>query len=170
MLGIEWKKQEYILGYQARPIANFDIGLNYQVGTKWPRKAMPMAKWKNLAKQLEKAGYTVSWQQGLADLEQYIDWLDSCRVIITHDSLGLHLGLALRKKIIGLFGPTDPQEIYFYHDSQVIMSTEKCNAMPCYTTNKCITGKECMNKIDVSQILETVYAIYPKEELKYAIG
>lgn len=170
MIGVEWKGQEYILGYEPKSMDRYDIGLNYKVGNKWPLKAMPMEKWKSLAIQLEQAGYRVSWQQGLADLEQYIDWLASCRMIITHDSLGLHLALAMGKRIIGLFGPTDPQEIYFYHDSQVIMTTEKCTAMPCYTTNKCITGKECMNKIDLPRILETVHAICPKEELKYAVG
>ena len=44
--------------------------------------------------------------QHLDDLHGYMDWINTCRVLITNDSLGLYLGIALGKKVIALFGPT----------------------------------------------------------------
>jgi heptosyltransferase-2 len=43
-----------------------------------------------------------------------MDWIHSCRVVVSTDSLGLHLGLAMDKWVVGLFGPTDPSEIHGY--------------------------------------------------------
>ena len=40
MLSVEWKGQEYILGYEPKTEVTCDIGLNYKVGSKWPTKAM----------------------------------------------------------------------------------------------------------------------------------
>lgn len=42
----------------------------------------------------------------------YIEWINSCKIIITSDSFGLHVAHALGKKTISLFGPTNSNEIY----------------------------------------------------------
>ena len=67
----------------------------YQVGSKWPTKAMSKYKWEQLYNKLESLGYKVDWQRGLNSLKEYIDWINSSRIIITQDSLGLHLAMAL---------------------------------------------------------------------------
>ena len=76
----------------------FDIGFNYQVGNKWPTKAWPMEHWKALEKKVQNE-YCVSWQQGLADMNDYFQWINNCRVIVTNDSFGMHLAIALKKKL-----------------------------------------------------------------------
>lgn len=159
MLGVAWKGQNYILGYKPNTRETSDIGLNFRVGSKWPTKAMPESKWKKLNKQLTAAGYKVSMQEGLHDLYAYIDWINSNRIIITHDSLGLHLALALKKKIVGLFGPTDPTEISLYGDVTIISPPlEKCQLMPCYC-GTCSVGLNCMNTIGLDEIINSVEAI-----------
>lgn len=159
MLGVEWKGQEYIIGYRPKTTKEFDIGLNYQVGSKFPQKAMPYSYWEQLANLFQSAGYNVCWQQGLDNLYDYIDWINACEVLISQDSLGLHIALALKKKVVGLFGPTDPQEVYPYENSKIIHSDQQCPLMPCYSVTKCLNGLECMTKIDLNKVFNAVNAL-----------
>jgi len=153
MLGVEWKGQEYIIGYKPKTEETYDVGLNYEVGSKWPTKAMPIERWKELENCLLALGYSVSWQRGLKDLYEYMDWINSCKLIISTDSLGIHLAFTFKKKVIGIFGSTDSQEIYLYDKGKVIHSSQECTYMPCYYS-KCITGLNCMNSIDITKVVE----------------
>lgn len=155
MMGSEWKHQEYIIGYKPRLGKTYDVGLNYTVGSKWPHKAMPLKKWQELERALAREGYKVSWQQGVDDLYKYMDWINSCRVLVSNDSLGLHIAFAFKKKVIGLFGPTDSKEIFLYGGSNVVRSGEKCKHMPCYKLT-CLSGQKCMDKIDVKDVVNCV--------------
>lgn len=159
MLGVEWKSQEYILGYRPGNEECFDVGLNYMAGSKWPTKMMSKQKWDLLANLLEQQGYTVSFQQGLQDLHEYIDWINSCKTIISQDSLGVHLALALNKNLVGLYGPTDPTEIFLYRRGRHIVADAKCPHMPCYSDH-CISGMNCMECIEIDSVCEAVNHIY----------
>ena len=151
-LGIEWKGQKYSLGYKPTTKEIFDVGLNYQVGSKWPTKAMSKYKWDKLHSELVNLGYKVDWQRGLKNLYEYIDWINSCKVIITQDSLGLHLAMALNKKVIGLFGPTGYEEIYPYGDVKFLTPKVKCDIMPCYSP-VCSNDKFCMDEFEIEEIV-----------------
>ncbi len=158
MLGIEWKNQEYILDYTPKTIEKFDIGFNFDVGTKWPTKGMPIECWKELEEKLVSNGYTVTWQQGQKNLFDYMDWIHSCRIIVTSDSLGMHIAFAFHKKVIGLFGPTDPKEVFFYTGGRLLGSTIDCPAMPCREP-KCKTGLNCLAHVDLDGIVKAVHEI-----------
>jgi heptosyltransferase II len=164
MLGVRWKKQKYIVGYEAKPGPKCDIGFNYEVGSKWPHKAMSMDLWKHLETRLAMLGYTVTWQQGKNNLFQYMDWINSCRLLITNDSLGLHLSFAYNKKVIGLFGPTNPNEVYFYNGSQVIRSDQVCPVMPCCGTT-CKSGLNCMQSMDIAKIEQAVVTLLGRKQI-----
>ena len=120
MLGCKWRMQPYILGYEPKSEEFFDVGLNHKVGSKFPEKAWNIENWNTLKDQLEQLGYKVSWQEGLKDLYEYINWINSNKIIISTDSLGLHIALALNKKVISLFGPTSAKEVFFYNNSLYI--------------------------------------------------
>ncbi len=139
LLGLEWKQQNYILGYKPTNKVIYDIGLNYKVGAKWPEKAMSIEKWKDLDTLCQKNDLIVSWQEGLNSIFEYIDWINSCETIITQDSLGLHIALALNKKVIALFGPTSHKEVLFNTQSHVIVAKDA------YMDN--LQVSEIMNKI-----------------------
>jgi len=153
MIGVQWSDQEYIVGYKSKIEHNFDIGLNHEVGSKWPNKRMPLFLWEEIEGLLKKEGLTVSWQQGKDNLFKYMDWINSCKVIISNDSLGLHLALALGKKVIGLFGPTDPSEVYFYGRGEAVKSHVACPIMPCFD-NYCKTGLKCLEGFDLQLIIQ----------------
>ena len=164
MLDVSWKGQEMILGYTPKTREVFDAGFNYKVGTKWPNKALPDNAWTRIEERLSRLGHTVSWQQGADDIYEYIDWIQSCRILVTNDSLGLHIALALHKQVVGLFGPTDPYEIYSRDSAEAVCSQTQCMMMPCYK-GKCSTGLNCMEHIDLDDVVRRVHE--KATELKY---
>ena len=117
LVGRTWAGEEYCF---KRPDygESFGIGFNYRVGSKWPAKAWFRENWDSLRDLIRENGpaSVISWQpkEVLDDLNKYFDWINSCRVIVTNDSLGLHLAIALRKKVVALFGPSNPNEVHLY--------------------------------------------------------
>ncbi len=72
-----------------------------------------------------------------------------CKILITSDSLALHIGIALKKKIIVFFGPTSSAEIELYGRGKKIIPKTGC--LCCYKP-------ECDTPInyDVDEIVEAV--------------
>lgn len=155
-LGKKWKKQKYILGYQPKTKIKYDIGFNWTTGGKWKNKAWPKAYWKKLESLLP-GRYSVSWQQGLNDINKYIDWINSCRLIVTADTLGLHLSLALKKRVVALFGPTSNREVYFYNAGSFLLPAAAYKCMPCFKT-RCDKKKQCMEYIKPQKVKERIEA------------
>lgn len=162
MVGAKWNGEEYILSYQPKTQEKYDIGLNIKVGEKWPTKFWPIKNWNKLEEVLKKE-YSVTRQDKqdpkiLANLHDYMDWINSCKMIVTNDSLGLHLALAFKKKVLSLFGPTPHKEVYFYGRGKAILPKDIPECMPCYSS-KCLNDNLCINSI----IPEEVYTQIKKE-------
>lgn len=151
MIGGEWKKQEYILGYKPKTKETFDFGFNHVVGSKWPTKNWPKENWEALAAALEAKGYSVSWQKGLSDLNEYMDWINSCKTLITCDSLGFHLALALKKKTLVLYGPTNSNETFMY-GLGLSIKPKSFACAPCLSA-VCSNDKFCMESISANEVL-----------------
>ena len=153
MLGKRWRGENYILGYKPVSRIKYQIGLNYLVGTKWPNKVWPKQNWDELQALLEADGYAVSLQQGRNNIEAYLEWINSCGVLVTHDSLGLHIAIALQKRIVALFGPTSAKETALYSTGVAITPQGEFNCLPCLKP-ECDKAQCCMHTIPV----ETVYS------------
>lgn len=152
-IGKRWDGQAPILMQQKLRKEIYDIGLNYAVGSKWPTKRWPLAHWKKFAQRLQ-GDFRISWQRGHKDIRQYIRWIDSCRVIVTSDSLGQILGAALGKKVVSLFGPTNHQRMNRIPHIHVLASPLACPYRPCYMP-VCKYKKFCMECL-TPQIVERV--------------
>ncbi|HOW36101.1 MAG TPA: glycosyltransferase family 9 protein [Candidatus Omnitrophota bacterium] len=144
-LGGRWKGQSPVLGRKRGNREKYDIGFNFAVGPKWPTKAWPMKYWKELEGILKK-DYSLSWQQGHKNVAKYIDWIESCRVIVTSDSLGQILAQALGKKVISLYGPTNYLRMTGIDNIHIVASTLNCPFAPCYSPI-CKFDRFCMNYI-----------------------
>jgi len=161
MLGEKFKGEEYVLGYNPKTKEEYDIGLNTQVGGKWPTKAWETKNWDGLESLLIKEGLKVTRQDRqdtkvLNDLHSYIDWINSSKIIVSSDSLGLHLGLAMKKYILGLFGPTSDKEIYFYNRGKAIMPSDIQECFPCFEP-KCEKGLDsCINLITPEKVFHEI--------------
>ena len=153
-VGRQWTGQKYVLGYQPKITPIYDIGLNNHVGPKWPNKVWPDYYWKKLNYELSKK-YAVCWQQSLGSIRHYIDWLASCRLIVSCDSLGMHLCLGMKKKVVALFGPTPPQQVYMYGNG--IKLTPNCDraCIPCFQS-RCEMENCCMEHISVEMVIDAV--------------
>lgn len=158
MIGLQWKAQPYVLGYEPTSLCQYDVGLNYKVGSKWPTKAMPYALWEKLARLLESKGLRISWQEGQDNLYDYMEWIHSCKTLISCDSLGLHLAFAMKKQAIGLFGATDAKELFFYNESLCVTSSLQAECKPCYKP-KCMNQTFCMEYFDLEDIATKIVSI-----------
>jgi heptosyltransferase-2 len=159
MVGGDWNNQEYILGYKPKSNIVFDVGFNWKVGNKWPNKAWPKNNWLGLGKKInEKTGFSVSWQEGLENLLDYMEWIHSVKLLVTCDSLGLHLALALKKEVIVLFGPTNSYETYLYGRGKVLYPDSNYDCIPCVKP-ECDKETVCMEYISVEKVYERVKGI-----------
>ena len=130
IVGASWEGQEYLLGYRPRSEELIDVGFNWAVGSKWPNKGWPREHWDTLREMI--AGeYSTSMQQGMDNLNLYMEWINSCRLLVTNDSLGLHIALALKKKVVVLYGPTNPHETWFYGRGEVLYPEVGYDCIPC---------------------------------------
>ncbi len=160
MVGGKWKNETPIIGYKPVSKETFDIGFNHHVGEKWPTKAWPAEYWKKLEALLG-GRYTISWQQGLKSIEDYIEWINSCRMIVTNDSLGLHIAHALEKKIVSFFGPTVSNEVYIKNGVKLLPDKDY-DCLPCLS-NECIKPKLCMYDISPERAAEAVEKLFKQD-------
>jgi heptosyltransferase II len=149
-----WKGERYILGYKPKSRITQDIGFNWTTSNKWANKSWPKAHWQSL-ELLLRGSYTVSWQKGLANINNYIDWINSCRLIVTADTLGLHICLALGKPVIALFGPTSHWEIYPYDCGSYLLPESGYKCLPCLKP-VCDKKKMCMEYILPQTVKERI--------------
>jgi heptosyltransferase-2 len=156
MLGHRYAGQPYVLGHQPVSPVRYDVGLNHLIGKKFPLKRWPEDDWKQLHEELSPE-LSVCWQQGENDIEDYIEWIASCRMLVTNDSLGLHIALALGKPVVALFGPTIASEVYAPQLVRITPPLE-WECIPCLE-NTCAQPATCISHIEVGQVAEAVRRI-----------
>lgn len=153
-IGEKWQGERYVLGYKPRSEIKYDIGFNWATSNKWGNKMWPRNYWEELSR-LFNGKYSISWQQGMENLYDYIDWINSCRLIVTSDSLGFHLSLALEKKVIAMFGPTSHQEMCFYDNGVFLLPDSPYDCLPCLKP-VCDKKRQCMEYIFPDRVKEQV--------------
>lgn len=153
MLGHKYTGQPYLLGYHPQSKVRYDVGLNHLIGKKFPLKRWPEAQWKSLHDTLSPQ-YSVCWQEGSNDIDDYIEWIASCRVIVTNDSLGLHIALALGKPVVALFGPTIATEVAGEHLIKILPPLD-WDCIPCMESS-CPKAAPCIEHISVESVRKAV--------------
>lgn len=63
-------------------------------------------------------------------LDAFFGVVDACDLIVTSDSLGMHIAVALRKYVVALFGSTSHAEVDLYDRGEKIVASMEC--APCY--------------------------------------
>ena len=79
--------------------------------------------------------------------------LDRCDVVVTGDTLAMHLALALKKRSVVLFGPTSAAEIELYGLGEKVVPDMAC--LSCYKT-ACDFVPNCMDLISVDMVERAV--------------
>ncbi len=130
------------------------IGLNTGAGAKFATKQWPLESCVRLARLLtRRLGASVFLLGGPREREfnravarrvrsrvydtgadntlpEFAGFLDRMDAVVSSDSLGMHLAIALKKKVVALFGPTCPQEIDLYGRGVKLFAGVDC--APCY--------------------------------------
>jgi heptosyltransferase-2 len=154
------------------------IGLNVGIGTKWPSKGWPIKRWKELIEKLGSDNYNLLLLGGPEEVEfikqlsneyenvidtgcdnsllEFAAIVDLCDLVITADTLALHIATALEKNIIALFGPTSVNEIELYGKGIKLSSPDGCK---CFYRKYCSEEVSCMEKITSEVVLEAISSL-----------
>jgi heptosyltransferase-2 len=73
--------------------------------------------------------------------------------VVTGDTLGLHLALAMGRPVVALFGSTTPREIALYDLGEKVLPRVAC--APCYL-RECPFTTTCMDSIEVDVVAEAL--------------
>lgn len=148
-------------------------------GGNWPNKRWIPEKWAELADILmEKYNAKIIFSGSSNDVDLYLMIQDMmknnaysvcgkttirqagalfnrCDMVISADSGPVHIACALQKKIIALFGPTDPKitGLYKHKENIIIQKDVKCN-IPCYKDN--CDNFRCMKAISAEDVIAEV--------------
>jgi ADP-heptose:LPS heptosyltransferase len=166
----DWAKQHQV--NLQKPV----VGLNLGAGKRWLTKAWGTANWLNLIERLAKDSYQMLVYGGEEETEvaaailagagdKVIDTgrhnsllefgalLNLSRLVVTADSLALHLAVALGKPVIGLFGPTSVAEIELYGRGEKLAPRMACRC--CYL-NSCSKTPYCTESIRPERVYKSI--------------
>lgn len=85
----------------------------------------------------------------LLEFAGFISFLD---LVVTSDTLGMHLAIALKKPVVALFGSTCPQEIELYGRGLKIFLGTECS--PCY--KQACPDPKCMTAIRPERVFTEI--------------
>jgi heptosyltransferase-2 len=153
------------------------VGVNTGSGSRWPTKQWPhrhCIDFIRLLCSMEKVRIMLfggedelarnreikeSAGEGLIDtgcrntLREFMALVELCDVLVTSDTLGLHVALGLGKKVVGLFGPTSAAEIDVY--GRGIKIAPSLNCACCYL-RECGRSPSCMEMIRPEMVRDAV--------------
>jgi len=166
-----------------RPI----VGLNTGAGGRWPLKQWREDGYVNLVERIaDRQGVQFLLLGGPSEEERndrlkarsavrlfdpgcdntvrhFAALVDRCAVVVTGDTLAMHLSLALGRRTVVLFGPTSAPEIELYGLGEKVVPDMTC--LSCYKTS-CDFVPNCMDLIStdmVEQALVRQLAIPPSD-------
>jgi ADP-heptose:LPS heptosyltransferase len=101
-------------------------------------------------------------------IRHFAGLLGFCDVVITGDTLAMHLALALKRRAVVLFGPTSAPEIELYGLGEKVVPDMGC--LSCYK-NSCDFVPNCMDLISTDMVAGAVLrqlALAPSSSLERA--
>lgn len=93
--------------------------------------------------------------------------VQACDIVITGDSLGMHMAIAMKKWVIAWFGPTCAHEIDLYGRGVKIVSTATC--APCWKRS-CNKEVMCYDLVSVDRILAGVKSYPQVDDLSLSLA
>ncbi len=154
------------------------VGLNVGSGGRWPLKRWRLEGFVWLARQVKKrhpgTGIFLfggpeerelmpqllkklkgtAFSMGTENtLRQFASLVNLADVMVTGDTLALHVAVALEKRVVAYFGPTSDAEIDLYGRGEKVLPTVPCG---CYYQNQCTQAVSCMDNLKEKDMLAAV--------------
>ena len=79
--------------------------------------------------------------------------VEACDIVVTGDSLGMHMAIALKKWVVAWFGPTCAHEIELYGRGVKILSQAACS--PCWKRS-CNKNPMCYDLVSIAEIMHGI--------------
>jgi heptosyltransferase-2 len=80
--------------------------------------------------------------------------VDACDIVVTGDSLGMHMAIARKKWVVAWFGPTCAQEIDLYDRGVKVRAPSPCS--PCWKRS-CSRTPMCYDEVDLDEVVDGVH-------------
>jgi heptosyltransferase-2 len=151
MFGLQFAGEDYVFGYPRRAVDARRVGVEMRADARWRWKRW--VQYPELVEALRADGCDVFCFEQRDDLRDFIADVNGCGVVVTGDTLTMHVALALGKRTIAVFGPTSAPEIYGYGRLTSIVSPIEC--ISCYL-RECDKAPNCMDLIPLSRLREAV--------------
>jgi heptosyltransferase-2 len=152
------------------------VGLNTGAGGRWRFKRWTEAGYASLISKLGDNGHRVLLLGGPSEVERntrlmqsslgvavdsggdnpvrtFAGLVEACDVIVTGDTLAMHVAIARHVPAVALFGPTSLHEIDIFDRGERISSELDC--LGCYLTD-CDVSPNCMESISVDRVYDAV--------------
>lgn len=178
--GYEFRREEYILpDFDSETKYEIDhskkiIGLNTGCGGRWTSRLWPEKYWIELIQQLKKEDYEVvllggpeeheknermasltsAKYFGVKPLKTFIGLMNQCDIIVSAVTMGMHIAIGLRKKLILLNNIFNRNEFELYGRGEIIEPSKPCT---CYFAPKCKNDEyKCIEHIEPERIYNLV--------------
>jgi heptosyltransferase-2 len=86
--------------------------------------------------------------------------VEACDVVVTGDSLGMHLAIALQKWTVAWFGPTCAHEIDLYDRGTHVLSAASCG--PCWKRS-CSRATMCYDLVSIDALMNAISKGLPRD-------
>jgi len=86
-------------------------------------------------------------------VRRFATLVNLCDVLVTGDSLALHIGLALRKRMVAVLGPTSEAEVDLYGLGKKITAEMDC--LCCYRQT-CDKHPNCMEGVSADTVFQAI--------------
>jgi heptosyltransferase-2 len=155
MLGYQFVGEEYCIREEiiAQP-HTMVVGIEARAGDRWPTKRWD--KYTELADRLRQDGYECIFFKDRATIKEYIKDIAGTSLVITGDTLGMHIALALRIPVVTLFTCTSAVEIYGYGRMEKIVSPHLQSAF--YKTDYIPEAVEAISVEEVYRATKKLFA------------
>jgi lipopolysaccharide heptosyltransferase III len=156
------------------------LGLNTGAGHRWPQKQWTLDGQVGLISALHAKGHTFLLLGGPAERARHAALLEACpkgscidagtdnslrdfaarlglcSLLITGDTMALHMATAFAIPVVALFGPTSLAEIELYGNGHKLQA-DALDCLCCYS--RCTKHPDCMESITLSRVLEAVQSL-----------
>lgn len=180
--GMQHQGEPYLMdthnekGYQWNlPSGKKIIGMNTGCGGRWTTRLWSIDKWVELValvqkqhpdalvlllggeaedarnKEIQKrSGATYL---GYYSLFEFINLVNQCHLVITQVTMGMHITLALGKKIILMNNIFNKHEFDLFGKGEIVMPDKACK---CFYRGSCLDGTSCMEELPAAKISAAV--------------
>jgi len=182
-VGLKFQGEKYILdpfddcGYMWKlPTKKKVVGLNTGCGGRWVSRLWAEGNWVTLAKKLKRAGYVplllggereheknrrIARRSGARylghyQLQQFINLVDQCDLVVTAVTMALHIAIGLEKRIVLFNNTFNRREFELYGLGKILEPDFDCS---CYYSPVC--PNDCMQYVTVDRVFKTCKKLLP---------